>query len=382
MTSIDDTLRELEEHLKASPNDASAWNAKGVLLARKEQFGEALRCLDQATRLDPSHAEAFVNRGRVLLALGPSKAGDALRSFDRALELTPQSPTTLWDRALALRVLGRLKDEMACLQTIIQLASANAMIWSRTGDIQMELGQAEQAIERYDQALSLDAKFVPALVGRALALSRLENWSGALESAESAAKLAPQDIGVWRVLADVNMRAEKYRSATKALKKALEIDPSDPFAENAMGMVAYKEGRLHDAVKHFRGAIVRKRDHVSALRNLGFVYMELEEWEEASRTWSTLTTLVKDDPNVYDAQAVAHARLDDFCSAADAWEEARRLYKKVGNEKEAERVHELGRVAKINCGRQKDALRAQKEREKAQREFSHRFEMHRRKQQG
>ncbi len=256
------------------------------------------------------------------------------------------------------------------------------MIWCRTGDIQLELGQAEQAIERYDQALSLDAKFVPALVGRALALSRLENWDDALESAESAAKLAPQDIGAWRVLADVNMRAERYRSATKALKKAFEIDPSDPFVENAMGMVAYKEGRLHDAVKHFRGAIVRKRDNVSALRNLGFVYMELEEWEEASRTWSTLTALVKDDPNVYDAQAVAHARLDDFCSAADAWEEARRLYKKVGNEKEAERVHELGRVAKINCGRQKDALRAQKEREKAQREFSHRFDMRRRKQQG
>ncbi len=120
MASIDDTLRELEEHLKANPNDASAWNAKGVLLARKEQFGEALRCLDQATRLDPSHAEAFVNRGRVLLALGPSKAGDALRSFDKALELTPQSPTTLWDKALALRVLGRAKDEMTCLQTIIQ----------------------------------------------------------------------------------------------------------------------------------------------------------------------------------------------------------------------------------------------------------------------
>jgi Flp pilus assembly protein TadD len=254
------------------------------------------------------------------------------------------------------------------------------MIWSRTGDIQLELGQVEQAIERYDKALSLESKLVPALVGRAVALSRLENWNDALGSAESAAKLAPQEIGVWRVLADINMRAERYRSATKALKKALEIDPSDPFVENAMGMVAYKEGRLRDAVKHFRGAIVRKRDNASALRNLGYVYMELEDWEEARRVWSTLTTMVKDDPNVYDAQAVAHARLDDFCSAAEAWEEARRLYKKAGNEKEAERVHELGRAARINCGKQKDALRAQKERERSQREFSHRFEMHRKKQ--
>ncbi|RDE15722.1 MAG: hypothetical protein C4K47_02485 [Candidatus Thorarchaeota archaeon] len=380
MASIDDTLRELEAHLKANPDDASAWNSRGVLLARKDQFGEALRCLDQATRLDPSHAEAFVNRGRVLLALGPSKAADALKSFDRALELTPQSPPILWDRALALRVLGHLKDELACLDGIIQITSDNATVWSRTGDIHLELGQSEQAIERYDRALSLDSKLVPALVGRSLALSRLERWNDALESAESAAKMAPQDIGVWRVLADINMNADRNKAAMKALKKAFEIDPSDPFVENAMGMVAYKEGRLHDAAKHFRGAIVRKRDYVSALRNLGFVCMELEEWEEASRALSTLTATVKDDPQVYDAKAVAQARLDDFCSAAEAWEEARRLYKKAGNEKEAERVHELGRAAKINCGRQKDAIRAQKEKEKAQREFSHRFEMRRRKQ--
>lgn len=381
MASIDDTLRGLEEHLKANPNDASALNSKGVLLAQKEQFGDALRILDQAIRIDPNQSEAFVNRGRVLLALGPNKAADALRSFDRALELAPQSPIIMLDRALALRVLGRLKDELASLEAVIQITSEDARIWCRVGDILLELGQVEQATEKYDRALSLDAKFVPALVGRALALARLEHWDDALESAESAAKLAPQDVGVWRVLADVNMRADRNKSAMKALKKAFEIDPTDPFVENAMGMVAYKEGRLHDAVKHFRGAIVRKKDHVSALRNLGFVYMELEEWQEASRVWFTLTALMKDDPTVYDAQGVACARLGDFCSAAEAWDEARRSYKKAGSEKEAQRVHELGRAAKINCGRQKEALKAEKEREKAQREFGRRFEMRRKKQQ-
>jgi len=382
MASIDDTLRALEEHLKASPNDASAWNSKGVILARKEQFGEALRCLDQAVRLDPNHAEAHINRGRVLLAIGPGKASDALRSFDRALEIVPQTPAILWDRALSLRVLRRLEDELVCLETICQLTPEDAAAWARTGDIELELGQVEEAIRRYDRALSLEAKLVPVLVGRAIALGILERWNEALESAESATKLAPQDIGTWRTLADINMRAERYKSAMKALKKAFEIDPSDPFVENAMGMVAYKEGRLHDAVKHFRGAIVRKRDYASALRNLGFVYMELEEWQEAGKTWSALTAIVKDDASVYDAQAVTCARLNDFCSAAEAWEQARKLYRRAGKEKEAERVHELGRAAKINCGRQKEAVRAEKEREKAQREFGHRFEMRQRKQQG
>jgi len=382
MASIEDTLKELEQYLKTNPNDASAWNSRGVLLARTKQFGEALRSVDQAIRLNPNHAEAHTNRARILLAIGPEKAGEALKSFDRALELVPKNTTILRDKALALRLLGRSEEELECLETISRHAPEEASLWIRAGDIELELGRFEEAVKRYDKALSIDSKLAATLVHRAIALAMLEKWKEADESAESATKLAPDEIEAWRVLADVNMRAGKYKSAMKALKRASEIDPTDASVENSMGMVAYKEGRLHDAAKHFEKAIVRKRNHTSALKNLGFVYMELEQWEDASRTWSALTSIVKDDPNIYDAQATNYARLNDFCSAAEAWEHARKLYKRADDEKEAARVHELGRAARINCGRQKEAVRAAKEREKAERrQFRDGLEIRRRKQQ-
>jgi tetratricopeptide (TPR) repeat protein len=146
-----------------------------------------------------------------------------------------------------------------------------------------------------------------------------------------------------------------------------------------MGMAAYKDGKLRDAVKHLRRAIIRKREYPTALRNLGLVLMELEEWTEAAKAFESYTSYVKDDPDSYDAKSTAYVRMDDFCSAVDGWERARKLYKKAGDNAEAERVSALGRAARTNCTRQKKAEKEQREHERSQRRFSDRHEMRRKK---
>jgi tetratricopeptide (TPR) repeat protein len=379
MPSVDDTLKAVKKHLEENPDDASAWNVRGVLLANKTEFGAALRCLDRAIRLDPNLAEAYTNRGRVLMALGHDQASSALESFDKALRLSPGNMEALVDKAKALRALGRTKEELACYEEISQVVTDVPAIWIRMGDIELEEGNFHDAVTNYDTALSLDSKKVAALVHRAIGLSMIERWKEAVKSAEKATKLAPDDIETWRVLADVNLRYGKHKSAMKALQKASQIDPSDASVENTMGMVEFKAGRLNDAAAHFRRALVRNKEHTSALRNLGFVLMDLEDWAEARKTWDRLTRIVKDDPQVFDAKATTSARLNDYCAASEAWEHARKLYKRQGEVKEATRVTELGRAARINCSRQKKAIRAEREREKASRSFSDRFDERRRR---
>ena len=382
MDSPEDALAEMEKILEVNPNDAAAWNSKGVLLARMDRFGDALRSLDRAAKLDPELAQVHSNRGRVLMALGPDKAKEALRSFERALELTEEDLPILLDKALALRVLGRTKEELECYQSIVALAPLEWGGWLRLGDVQLELGSFNDAVESYSKALEIDASLVPVLTHKAIALGMLDKWKEAIKAAETATKLSADDVETWRVLADVNLRAGKFKSAMKALKKAAKLDPEDASIENTMGMVEYKSGNLKDSVHHFERAVVRDKKHSTALRNLGLIYMELEEWEDAKRSWERFTSLVKKDPDSFDAKATTLARLDDFCGAADAWEKSRKLYKKKGDKREAERVTSLGRAARINCSRQKKAFRAAREKEKATRSFDDRFEMRRSKKKG
>jgi len=379
MDSVDASLRAVDKHLESNPNDASAWNAKGVFHAQKREFGEALRSLDRSLKLDSNLAPAHANRGRVLLALGPEKANDALRSFESALTLTPDDVEILFDKASALHALGRTEEELACVRRISELVQNEWGVWVRIGDIELELGQFEPAIKSYDAALGLKDDLVPAYIRRAIAFGMLEQWKESIKSAETATKMDPDNAEAWLIRGDVNLRAGKHKSAMKALKRASELDPEDASVENTMGMVAYKDGKLQDAVRHLRRAIVRRKKYPTALRNLGLVLMELEDWAEAAQVFESYTSYVKNNPDMYDAKSTAYAHMDDFCSAVDGWERARKLYKQAGNDAEAERVNALGRAARINCNRLKKALKEQREHEKSQRRFTDRHELRRKK---
>jgi tetratricopeptide (TPR) repeat protein len=379
MSSPDQTLKEIEKYLQDHPKDANAWNTHGVLLATTKQFGPALRSLDQAIKLDETLHQAHTNRGRVLLSLGVDKAHEALKSFDTALRFKPNDLDALRDKAVALRALGRGPEEMKCLKAIVGESPDEWRALLRIGDISLEAGDFEKADLAYQRVLTIEAENAPVLVHRAIALSMMDKSKDAIKSAELACKLKPEDLEAWRVLADVNLKAEKYRAAMKALKKASSIDPSDPNVENTIGMIQYKTGHPKDAVKHFKRALVRDKKSKRALRNMALVSMELEDWDEAKVAWEKFTKIIKDDPDAFDGLATTYARLDDFCAASDAWDKARKLYKKYDSDGDITRVTELGRAARINCNRQKKALRAQKEHEKATRSFSDRHEMRRKK---
>jgi tetratricopeptide (TPR) repeat protein len=347
-----------------------------VTLAREgrniEMSYDALRALDQALQLDSELAAAHSNRGRVLLTLGSEKASEALKSFDRALKLKPDEIDTLRDKALALRALGRAEDELEIYTKMSQLNKEEWGIWLRLGDIQLEVGDFRGAISSYDKSLEFKDDLVPAYIRRAVALAFDKQSDKALKSAETATKLDPNNPEAWLIRGDVNLRAGKHKTAMKSLKKASELDPTNASVENTMGMVSYKDGRLSDATKHLKRAIIRRKKYPTAMRNLGFILMEQEKWEEASKVFTDLTAIVKNDPDAFDAKATAFARLDDFCNAEEAWEKARKLYKKTRKKKEAERVSILGRAARINCHRIRKATKAARDKEKMTRTFSDR----------
>ncbi|MDF1538224.1 MAG: tetratricopeptide repeat protein [Candidatus Thorarchaeota archaeon] len=367
MSSPELTLKEVEAYLKDHPKDANAWNTHGVLLATMKQFGPALRSLDHAIKLDASLHQAHTNRGRVLLSLGIDKAPESLKSFDTALKLKPNDIDALRDKAVALRALNRGPEEMKCLQAIVDTAPEEVHAWVRIGDIHLEEGQFSKADSAYTKVLEIDSQNVRAYIHQAIALSMQEKWTNAVKSAETACKLSPDNIEAWRVLGDVNLRAGKNRSAMKALKKASSIDPTDAQVENTMGMLQYTIGNLKDATRHFKRAIIRDKKNRRAYRNLALVSMELKDWLEAVGAWEKFIRFEKRDPDAYDALATSLARVDDFCGAAEAWEKARKTFKQKDKAKDASRVTELGRAAKINCSRMKKALREQKELERATR---------------
>jgi len=82
-----DQLRDGGQVPPADPQDARAYNRRGVALARQGEYQAALAEFTRAIRRDPAYADAFYNRALVCLAIG--NLGPAASDFGKVVEIRP-----------------------------------------------------------------------------------------------------------------------------------------------------------------------------------------------------------------------------------------------------------------------------------------------------
>ena len=92
-------------------------------LRRDELLDEALRDYDEAIRLNPNVADAFINRGNVYDALGRSQ--DALREYGLAIEANPDNSLIYLNRAITYY---RLKEYAKALADLDHTGSRRGAV--------------------------------------------------------------------------------------------------------------------------------------------------------------------------------------------------------------------------------------------------------------
>lgn len=125
-----------------------------------------------------------------------------------------------------------------------------ADVWYRLGRSAIRLGDQEQAMWAFRNALELDAKH-----------------PGALER-----------IGLYLTSKDRPQEAKPY------LHRLLEVDPHNWRAHNALGVLADLEGRFEDAAKSYASAIELQPEVPMLWNNLGFSYYLAGDYDGALRT--------------------------------------------------------------------------------------------------
>ncbi|ESQ88894.1 hypothetical protein ABAC460_14025 [Asticcacaulis sp. AC460] len=87
-----EALHMIEQRLKANPDDAGLWAAKGDTLRRAGRGPEAAESLQQSLRINPNDIDVWIGLARTLAPVDREKANTCYR---RALELDPRSQRTL-----------------------------------------------------------------------------------------------------------------------------------------------------------------------------------------------------------------------------------------------------------------------------------------------
>jgi len=224
----------------ASKQDARQAFLEGNKLAGAGQYKEAIASYEKAIELDPDNPYYHYNAGIVYAEL--EDFGGAFKAFRKAVELKPDHVQSHFRLALFYTVSGLPQQALEEFRQVIKY-----------GTNEPEVAEARKRIETStSEADSKEKALAYFVVGNGYA-SRGNNPK-ALVALRKAYELAPKNLGVFRRLTQVLMRAGEDKEAMEVAQAGVAQFSKDAELQFYLGQIQGKTGDKETALATVRTA--------------------------------------------------------------------------------------------------------------------------------
>jgi type II protein arginine methyltransferase len=154
LKNFDGASRYFTLYTRAFPQHADGWAGLAECQLELQQFTHSLASADRALQIDAASLPGWAVRAKSQQALGQRE--EALKSFKRANVQHPDVDNLLAQSLLQLE-LGQAPDALQTIDQAIAKAPQLGKLRAARGDAQQDMGQMPQAAEDYRLALALGA---------------------------------------------------------------------------------------------------------------------------------------------------------------------------------------------------------------------------------
>jgi tetratricopeptide (TPR) repeat protein len=332
--------------VKRDARSGTAWGTLGVALVVHKLEKEALPCLAQAEKLQPTEPRWPYFQGIALLT---SDSDAAVVKLARGADLTDPSIAAPRIRVAQLLIeRGRLDEAERYLRAVLErqpneprallalgklelaherfneardylLPAANAPETARAAtvllaSVHQRLGEqsAAAAASRRAESLPPDPPLADPFLDETGALqSGLQAWltraDRALKSGRRDEALAlfektiatyPDAAIAWQLFGQAHIDTENYPAAEKALKRAVELAPDSAESYFQLASALFLQNKLQPAVDEFKRSIALRPNYAPGHYNLGICLSRAQKRKEAIAEFEEAIRL---SPNFADA---------------------------------------------------------------------------------
>ncbi|MEL6580416.1 MAG: tetratricopeptide repeat protein [Cyanobacteria bacterium J06621_12] len=316
-----------QQALKLNPNLAEAYQIWGNGLQQLGQSSQAIQCYLRVVELQPNQPEVYANLGK--LYAQSEQWLKALQYYEQCLTLTPIASVYLsaakicsikGDADQAWSYLCRALELEPEIMTPQQCLKAGNKFWQEQ--------KAEKALMFYRHGIKLD----PGLSDAYAQIIRILQHLGREQEAQLYIQAAPEhkhqalksdtDSESYHQLGDALSKREDWQGAVQAYLQAIALKPEFSWSHNNLGDAYLKLDQCSEAVGHYRQAIALKSDFFWSYQNLGEALFKLERWSEAVEAYQKAIVL---DASFY----WSHYNLGECLSKLFHWSEAVEAYQKA-----------------------------------------------------
>jgi tetratricopeptide (TPR) repeat protein len=168
-----------DKAIEIDPQYADAYLNKGNPLSALGRKEEAIKCYDKAIEINSEYAEAYLNKGNTLLDLG--RYEEAICCYDKAIEINPQYAEAYLNKGIALSARSRFAEAIVSFEKSIEINPQYADAYLNKGNALSDIDRKEEGIDCYDQAIEIDPQHVLAYYNKGYTLSELGRNEEALD---------------------------------------------------------------------------------------------------------------------------------------------------------------------------------------------------------
>lgn len=194
------------------PGDWATYDAFGWFLYQNGRYVEAADQFRKVVAIDSNNMQGYSNLGAALMLSG--RFAEAAPAFLRAIQIEPRRDTYT-HLGLMYYHLGEIEDAIAAHRKAIELAPNDHLVWANLGD-----------------ALS----FTKDRDAAQAAFSKAE------ELAEISLSVNPMEAGTMMDLAWIKAMLGKEDESRKAIARAREITPGDPYVHFYTALISVRFG--------------------------------------------------------------------------------------------------------------------------------------------
>jgi len=138
------------------------------------------------------------------------------------------------------------------------------------------MGEKELALKQYELAFKKDRNWDQPLINQGNVHAGMESWNLAEQSYRNALKRNSHNPEAMNNLAYVLIKQDKNREALNWSKKAVEIEPENPFFLNTYGWALLKTDSLDKAKETFLSALENSQEGSDLQEKIRQALVELE----------------------------------------------------------------------------------------------------------
>ncbi|HTU58427.1 MAG TPA: tetratricopeptide repeat protein, partial [Polyangiales bacterium] len=204
--------------------------------------------------------------------------------FRNALQVSPDDPETRFMNARVLEKLDNISDAARMYQSTIDIAPDHAGARAALGRMYVFGGAADRALEVIGPTLAKHPDDPELLTVRAAARIQQKDRAGALEDAEKAHKLAPENENAAAVLASLYQQKGDAKGAIDIIKGTLEKAQGSVDLRQVLASLYASVGEEAESEAELKEIIKLKPDVLRHRVNLALTYVRAKKLDDAEQT--------------------------------------------------------------------------------------------------